>query len=351
MSKDAEVMALKPTMELVPSPISKEWKRGTAIRFDNNTTAQAKADGEFNVLYYNKRGQTFTKNKYGRVETAETLPAILDFVKVMRKQPIETAVFLVEMHVFHKKLLRVSDFIHYLKGNDESLKQHIRLGFFRMVSVDGTKINEPAQWQFEEMESFIGTQKRLLVLPWTKVKSQRDIEQVWNKFVDKMGYEGLIVRNYEKTYKLKPEIELDAVVVALNKNDGYSKRRGTSLRLAIMVDEETFLEIGDVASGITHDLRKVLWQLKEEFGIEETKDKYYVQPIAVAQIVCHDIFQKQMRCWKLENGRIVDLGTRLSITMRHPKLITFREDKSVTPKDIGLQQIPRGRYDNENYGV
>lgn len=364
MAKDEEVMRLKPDMVLAASPTSPDWSESAAIKFVGETTAQAKGDGEFNALYYNKRGETFTKNKYGRKET--DLQAILDFVEVMRKQPIEKAKFLVEMHVYHKKPLRVCDFIHYLKGKDHTQKEckgkpcegltpeqarsFIRLGFFRMVSVDGTKIHESASWQFEEMQSMIGKQKRLLVFPWTQVTTKKGIEKTWKSFVDKMGYEGLVVRNaVGETYKLKPEMELDAVIVALNKNDGYSKKRGTSLRLALMIDDETFLEIGDVASGITHDLRSQLWQLKEQFGLDETDKVYYVTPIAVVCVRFNDFWQKEMPCWTFDGER-TEVAPRLSITMRHPKLITFRTDKTACVKDIGLQQIPRGLHENEKYG-
>lgn len=368
MTKDEEVMRLKPDMELVPSPASPDWSESTAVKFVGKTTAQAKADGEFELLVYNKRGETFTKNKYGRKETPETLPALEGFVKVMRKQPIKKAKFLVEMHVFHEKLLRVAKFIHYLKGKDhgmckgkpcegltpEQARGFIRLGFFRMISVDGREIRESIDWQFEEMASLLAPAHPslgLLVLPWMEVKSKKDIEKAWRSFVDKTGYEGLVVRNgVGTTYKLKPELELDAVIVALNKNDGYSKRRGTSLRLALMIDEETFVEIGDVASGITHDLRAQLWKMKDMFGLDETGKMHYVQPIAVVCVRFNDFWQKQMPCWKFDGSRRIECGTRASITMRHPKLITFRTDKTACVKDIGLLQIPRGVYENENYG-
>jgi len=351
-SYDEETIQLKPDMVLVPSPQSKEWGSSRVVKLDKETTAQAKADGEFNLLVYNKRGETFTKNKYGRKETAETVPAIADFVKVMQKQPINKAEFLVEMHVFDGKLLRVSDYIHYLKGKDERLKQHIRLGFFQMISVDGRKIREPASWQFEEMESMFKNQKRILVLPWTEARTRKTIEKTWKLFVDQMGYEGLVVRNgVGAIFKMKPEFELDAVIVALNKNDGYAKKRGTSLRLAIMIDSNTFLEIGDVASGITHDLRRQLWLMKDEFGMFETSKKHYVEPIAVVNVLCNGLFQKQMPCFKFDAEKgFMDLGTRLSITMRHPKLIQFRTDKTPCVKDVGLNQIPRGLFQSEEYG-
>lgn len=350
LSKDEEVMRLKPNMVLVPSPVSKEWV-GSRIKFAGETTAQAKADGEFDVLYYNKHGETFTKNKYGRVETPKTVPAIADFVKVMKKQQIKKAVFLVEMHVFQNKPLRVCDFIHYLKGHDLALRHFIRLGFFRMVSVEGKNIHESASWQFEEMQSLLGKQKRLLVLPWTQVKTKESIEKVWKSFVKKMSYEGLVIRNAAgEIIKMKPELELDAVIVALNKNDGYSKKRGTSLRLALMIDKDTFVEIGDVASGITHDLRRELWKFKEEFGIVETKDKFYVEPVAVVNVMFTNFWQKDMPSWTYDGKEQVDLGNRKSITMQNPVLIQFRTDKTACVKDVGLRQIPRGRYENEDYG-
>jgi hypothetical protein len=41
-NKDAEVMALKPDMVLVPSPQSKYWKRSNEVELTPNSLAMAK---------------------------------------------------------------------------------------------------------------------------------------------------------------------------------------------------------------------------------------------------------------------------------------------------------------------
>jgi len=351
---DPDVIALKPDMILTPSPISPEWKN-TNIRLDD-ATVQAKGDGEFNAVFYNKDGETYTKNKYGRKETAQTVPAIKDFVQIMAAHPIKKAVFLVEMFVMNPKPMRVCDFIHYLKGSDKSLRQFICLGFFDMVSIDGVKVGQSHTWRLEEMERILGfgkktSSKRIRVFPWQHVKTKRDVELAWKEYKEVMGYEGLVIRNgFGQTFKLKPEMELDAVWIGVNKNDGYYKNLGTSLRLAVMVDKNTFLEIGDVASGIEHKLRELLWAFKKDFTVLDTNKISYVQPEVVMKIQFNDMWQKPMQCWKWDGTTFHDAGKRLSITMRHPKLIEIRTDKTVISKDVGLNQIPRGRFDKENYG-
>jgi hypothetical protein len=46
-----------------------------------------------------------------------------------------------------------------------------------------------------------------------------------------------------------------------------------------------------------------------------------------------------MPMWKLVNGRRVELGLYPSITMRHPKLVSIRDDKRAAVEDVGVQQL------------
>jgi hypothetical protein len=354
---DPEVVKLKPDMVLVPSPQSRFWKRSNEIELTENSLVMAKVDGEtlyrcgrivlqFNVLRYDRDGRTHTTNKYGRQEDADSIPAIQEFVKLMVKQPVVSAVFKVEMYVRDEKgrPLRVSDFIHYLKGGDIKLREQICLGFFDLVEVDGRKINEDWDWKLDEMCGILGNArgtKRVHVLPFQHVKTKRDIEIAWMEYQKTMGYEGLVLHTEARTYKLKPEIELDAVIVAAQKNDGYRKKRVTSVRCALMTGPNTFLEIGDVSSGITHALRDELWKFKTEFLVDENDKFAYVYPLIVVNIRVNGIYTHKMLKWKLVNGKRVDLGLADSITMRHPTLEAIREDKEPTFRDVGLNQIPK----------
>ena len=358
-----EVIKHKPKMEMLPSPDSANWLRASVV-IHGETVIMAKADGEFNLLKYERGGATYTTNKYGRQETPETLQAVADAAKKLSKdKSIKTAKFLVEMYInYDGKLMRVSDFIHYLKGKShyeasckekgcygktiQEIRGRIMLGAFDLIELNGKKINEPQLWKLEEMERMLGkgTKDRFHVLPWTYVgvvspsTVRKEIASAWDKWKEKQGWEGLVVYA-DGTYKIKNEYEIDAVIVAINKNDGYSKKQGTSIKLAVVKDKNQFVEIGDVASGISLKMRSFLWSYYKKYGLDETPQAAYVKPMFVVKITLTDFFKKNMDTWKLVGKRRILTGTTPSITMRHPRLVQIREDKTVSPHDAGLQQL------------
>jgi len=317
-------------------------------------------------------GEAYTRNKYGRRETAETIPAIAEFAEMMRRnKSVKSAVFLAEMHVHYgKKLMRVSDFIHYLKGKShmeqtckekncygktvQEIRGRIALGIFNLVELNGKLVNESHVWKLGEIEKMLGEQtERVYVLPFKYVgqvapkSSRKAVEDSWRDFVDHQGYEGLVVYA-DNLVKIKTEYELDAVIVGINKNDGFHKKLGTSVRLAVMKDADTFVEIGDVASGITIPMREKLWEYKKEFALDETNATAYTMPLFVVKIILTDFFERDMPSWQFVDNQRVDKGLTPSITMRHPRLVEVRKDKSCSPADIGINQISilrsKGKY-------
>jgi hypothetical protein len=311
-------------------------------------------------LYSN--GVATTCNKYGRREDSISVPALQELAQLLKKRvpSMKSAKFLVEMYAKDKNgtPLKVSDFIHYLKGKDhkdvyckyklcygmsvKAVHGLICLGLFDLVEVDGKKINIDWDWKLNEMDSMInGGSVRVHVLPFMHVKTKKDVERAWQEYKLRRGYEGLVVHTDGVTSKLKPEIELDAVIVAVQKNDGYRKKSVTSVRCALMTGPNTFLEIGDVSSGITHALRAELWKFKNEFLLDENSKFAYVHPLIVIKLRVNGLYCHQMPKWKLVNGKRVNLGLADSITMRHPTLEEIREDKRPSVKEIGLNQIPK----------
>lgn len=367
---DAEVIKYKPKMELLPAPSSPNWDTASVV-IHGETVIMAKADGEFNVLHYHRGATTFTKNKYGRKETASGLQAIADAQAMLAKsRSVKSAKMLVEMYVNYQVngknvLMRVSDFIHYLKGKShteqscrgkncygktvQEIRGRIALGIFDIVELNGKKVNAAQLNKLKLLENMLNVKKgakpgRFHVLPWIYVGEvspgtmRKEITAAWATYKEKLGYEGLVVYA-DSTFKVKPEVEIDAVIVGLNKNDGYSKHLGTSVKLAVMKDKNTFVEIGDVASGISIKMRAYLWNFKRKFPLDETSQVAYMKPLFVVKVFMTDFFLKDMPMWKLVNGRRVELGLYPSITMRHPKLVSIRDDKSVAVEDVGVQQL------------
>ena len=101
------------------------------------------------------------------------------------------------------------------------------------------------------------------------MRSIDDLEQMRAEYVAKVGYEGLILRNGLGIFKWKPTLEMDAVIIGINKREKLEEKKVTSLKLALLTEEAfgtngfCFVEVGDVASGINFSLRDELYQLME----------------------------------------------------------------------------------------
>ncbi|RLG69504.1 MAG: hypothetical protein DRO07_02210, partial [Candidatus Iainarchaeum archaeon] len=74
------------------------------------TVAQVKADGEFNYLRYERNGETFTLNKWGRKRM--DFPALNELKEALSRQPFTEAELLVELFAMEgDKPLKLPQFI------------------------------------------------------------------------------------------------------------------------------------------------------------------------------------------------------------------------------------------------
>jgi len=309
------------------------------------TVAQVKADGEFNYLRYERNGETFTLNKWGRKRM--DFPALNELKEALSRQPFTEAELLVELFAMEgDRPLKLPQFIHYVKSKNPQLIEKICIGVWDIISIDGKPVNENHAWKLQEATNWLQGCEKAFVLPYIQPKHHIDLETFWRVYVEKLGYEGLVIRQNSQIYKLKPKGELDAVVIAINKKTSYGKalkllEQGyvTSLHLALINQNGEYVEIGDVASGIDLQLRKALYQLLD-FKIAEDENKIWIKPFLIANVEYTELFPSENKVYAYTpQGYIFKREMKLA-RLRHPRLIRFRPDKQPTPQDVGLNQIP-----------
>jgi len=328
----------KPVMKLLPSI--------QAIKvIPYLTVVQVKVDGEFTLLRYQRNGNTYTVNRFGHLRM--DFPALNEFKTAMDKTATEKAELLCELYAVEDgKPLKLPSFIHYIKSKDEKLIGKIHIGIWDLLKIDGKTVNQPREWRYQEVASWLKGCQLVSVLPYIKPKIIFEIENFWKLYVETRGYEGIVIRQNGETYKLKPRGELDAVIIGLNKKSSYGKQnlfsqqQITTLHLALMTPEGNFVEIGDVASGIDHQLRKALWKLMD-YKISETDKIVYIQPKVIVEVEYTELFHSQNKIYKLTPQGYQHIGNMQLIRMRHPRLTRFRPDKQVNPQDLRLTQIPQ----------
>ena len=313
----------------------------------NITVAQVKVDGEFNYLRYGKDGKVFTLNRWGRMRT--DFPAINQLKEALDQLDITEAEFLVELYAKEgDRPLKLPQFIHYIKSGNQADLEKIHIGVWDIISLNMKKLQENYAWKYQEASMWLKNCTHAQVLPYIIPKHNIDLETFWQIYIETHGYEGLVIRQNSQIYKLKPKGELDAVIIGINKKTSYGKKlkllenkQVSSLKLALMNQNGDFIEIGDVASGINHDLRKALYQLTD-YKIAEDENTIYIKPFVIAQIEYTELFPSQNnKILKLTPQGYIETAKTNLVRLRHPRLIRFRPDKQPTPKDIGIRQIPQ----------
>jgi len=333
-------------------PVMKTLKDITKIQLiPNLTVVQVKVDGEFNLLRYNKQGETYTLNRWGRKRTE--LPALNELKQTLNQISLNDAELLVELYAKENgKPLKLPQYIHYIKSKNPELLNKIHIGIWDILTIDGKPIKQNYLWKYDETSNWFKNCNLVSVLPYLQPKNHTEIKTFWQTYIEKQGYEGLVIRNNSDTYKLKPKGEIDAVVIAINKKSGYGKNLNlfeqqmvTSIHLAIMNEQGNYIEIGDCASGINHQLRKALWKLMN-FKIAEDNQRVWIKPFLICQIEYTDLFPSENKVYTYTQQGYIEKEKTNLVRLRHPRLIRFRTDKHPTPQDVGKQQIPQ-RYFNE----
>jgi len=333
---DIDVTSFKPKMKVAKTlndiPFSFEKMR-------RNITVQVKADGEFNYIKYQREGETFAINRFGR-KTVD-LPALNELVSCLAAWNIVEAEFLAEMYAVDEngKPLTLPNLIHYLKGSDARLHNRIKLGLFDLHSLNGKKSELIYPLKFEQMQAWFEKAQLVHVLEWIEPATKEDVDNFWHEKVEKEKWEGLIIRQNGETWKVKPNCDIDAVVIGINKNNkGFAEGKARSLKIALMNEDGNFVEIGD-CSGIGEAESEELYKLTE-FKIGEDNTTVFVQPFVVVTIEYIQTYpDTRNKVYAIQNGVIREVGEQTLVRLRNPHVKTYRADKKACIEDVGLNQI------------
>lgn len=303
------------------------------------TTAQVKADGEFSLIHMD-RNQIYAVNRFGR--KTEDLPALAEMHKKFLSRPLVDIEVLGEMYAVDEqgRPLSLPNFIHYLKGGDESLHERIHIGLFDIVSADGIwgkSLAEPKR-RFEILSrNFDG--KLVHVLEWFEPTDEVDLAEYYVTKVEKEGWEGLVVRTNGDTYKAKPNHDIDAVIFGINKNNkGYAKGLAKSVKVALLLENGSFVELGDATVPSEAEARELFALTRVK--VNENASTAFVKPLVVVRISYISLFPNTTnRIYKLLLGGFTEVGTMQAVRMKSPRVVGYRKDKKVCTEDIGMNQI------------
>lgn len=306
-----------------------------------NTTLQVKADGEFNWVHIDRK-EIYAVNRFGR--KTEDLPALKELHAQFLKYPyLQECELLAEMYAVDEngKALTLPNFIHYLKGNDKSLHDRIHLGLFDFIFFKSDTVgrvvreNTNSILRFKMLEGYNG--KLCHVLEWIEPKTWIEVEQYWSKKVDDEKWEGLVIRTNGDTWKAKPNRDVDAVVIGINKNNkGFDKRLAKSLKVALMRDDGNFVELGDATVPSNAEASELFALTRVK--VSEDTNTVFVKPLVIVQIDYISVFPNTRNTIR-DKGNFAEIGEMPLVRMKSPRVKGYRRDKKVCVSDIGLNQI------------
>lgn len=325
-----------------------------------------KVDGEFTVLIF-RDGVAFTLNPGGTVRVG--LPWQEEAAKLLSKAGIREAVVAGELYgavspaqksaTAEGRRPRVHD-VAALARQPQSSGDLERLQFavFDLISIDGAAPSGPFAETWRIIQKTFDKGTRIHPVDAKHVNETSDITQLFAKWVEEEGAEGLVVRSDTAgLFKIKPRHTLDTVVIGFT--ESLQERQGLlhDLLLAVMRHDGTLQVLSRVGGGFSEDERRtMLSDLKDmvvdsEYAEVNSDHVAYqmVQPDWVVEISCLDMISETTRGGPV-NRMVLDYrenGSRQYHVVRRlplaavisPQFIRRRDDKKAQVNDVRIGQV------------
>lgn len=189
----------------------------------------------------------------------------------------------------------------------------------------------------------------------TEVVERAEVPRLYRDWVLSGRHEGLVARSEQGlTYKIKPTISLDLVVVAFGSRIEGEQHELREMTVALLDDEGHYQVIGSVGTGFSaadrlswhHRLSGIVVPSAYRLAGSDGTMCRFVQPEIVVEVICSDLLThdssgnaiRRMRLAHSSDG-YRPLGEYPTGALLHPRFDRERDDKQVVAGDVGLEQI------------
>ncbi len=310
-----------------------------------------KYDGELNVLFYNG-SEAFVINRSGRVRTG--LPCTDAAQVALQAAGVKRAIIPCELIVDESKgRTRVFDVLKAVA--DKKALASLQLVAFDVVEIDGTRL--PAQHYGDvhaKLEEIFSGATLCTPVRYQKVESMSAVKQLYTKWVDEEGAEGLVVRSdLAWVFKIKPRYTIDAAVIGFSEGTGDAKGQVRTLLLALMPEEGKFQIVGRTGNGFSDEFRT---ELMEKLTPKIVPSRYVetdsnhvafhmIKPDMVIELFVNDIIFETPsgsvpnNVLAFTNGQYRLHSAIDGISLVFPIFERIRDDKKCVYDDVRLSQI------------
>ena len=308
-----------------------------------------KHDGHFYLLSFDGTKATLT-NHGGRVIT--DLP-LLNEASALLKDKCKTVVLAGELYLY-KKDGRTRSFDMTAALDDKSAD--IYFAAFDLLTLDGEQVSLNLKSLDEKLNAVLSGGKSLHAIKNSIVESRKDIAALYKSIVEDGGHEGIVVRSHNgPTYKIKPLITLDAVILGYSEGQGSRAGMLREVLVGLCVAKDEYLLLTKVGNGYSEDERikllKDLEKKKVDSGYIEVSGSNVaftmVAPNQVVEFSCLDVFGENSKggiskmCLSYKDGTYTATGKQPMASVISPVFIKMRTDKNPNMEDAGLSQITK----------
>ena len=218
--------------------------------------------------------------------------------------------------------------------------------------------HEATEWQakFNTLKGWLGTEGMVHMVPQQKSTTRSDIGPFFQSAAIEGDAEGVVVRHeLGPSYKIKPSIDVDLVVMGYCKGFGEEEGMLRELLVGFALEEGAYQIIGQVGNGLTHDERRSMLETLKQSPVDSEYMEVsgnnvaftMIPPEHVVQVRCLDVLTETSKGvirkarLKWEDSRFAHLGMARSASLVAPVIEGLRTDKNADAADAGMEQINR----------
>lgn len=343
--------------------LAKEYKRKTASRYlpvssEEITTkiiqsdlysVSKKYDGHLYLLHFN--GKTATLYNHGGKQLSNL--GFLQEAHDLLKGKCTEVVLAGELFL-HKEgeRSRSFDLTSALDDNHKDIQYKV----FDILTLDGEEKDFNIKELDTKLKELLKTGISVNAVETSFVESRKEIDSLFQDIVVKGNEEGIIVQSDNgPTYKIKPLITLDAVVVGFSEGEGSRANKLKEVLLALQISENEYLTIAKVGNGFTDEQRDSIFKELEKQKVDSDYVEVsssniaftMVKPIKVVEFSCLDVYNENSKgsikkmSLKFDKESYSAVFKKPSVSVTAGVFLSFRDDKKVNTEDVGISQITK----------
>lgn len=316
-----------------------------------------KIDGEFTVLLFDGES-AITVNPGGTVRTG--LDFMAEAASLLKKAGIKQATIAGELYVQpddDKARPRVRDVMAIArKPENESEVKRLKFAAFDIVECDKKPYPVYAD-AWNAIAAIFGKGENIHPVETAIGEKPSHIKEYFEQWVEVEGAEGVVVRGKSSgIFKIKPRHNIDAIVLGFTEGTGDRTGMLHDVLVGIMRKDKTFQLLTHVGGGFTEKMRQNLLSTLNDIVVdseysEVNSDRVayrMVEPKYIIEISCLDLIaestkqktvDKMVLDWNASQKRYEVIRRIPLANVISPQFVKIREDKSVNPVDLRIEQI------------